>query len=134
MLCRLENGLDRSLLVRISQVLLEQFIASHKRPPKQLVLDFDTTDDAVHGCQEGRFFHGYYDHYCFLPLYVFCGDQLLCAYLRPSNIDPSKHSRAILKLMVERLRKAWPKVRIVLRADSGFCRLCLDRASATCGT
>lgn len=121
-LSRLDNALDRSSLVRISKVLLEQFIASYKRAPKQLVLDFDATDDPVHGKQEGRFFHGYYDHYCFLPLYVFCGDQLLCAYLRPSNIDAAKHSRAILKLIVARLRQAWPKVRLVLRADSGFCR------------
>ena len=121
-LCRLENGLDRSSLVRVSGVLVEQFIGSYKRPPKQLVLDFDATDDAVHGSQEGRFFHGYYDHYCFLPLYVFCGDRLLCAYLRPSNIDPAKHSGAILKLIARRLREAWPKVRIILRADSGFCR------------
>ena len=80
-------------LVQIAEVLVEQFIASHAQPPEQLILDFDATDDPMHGRQEGRFFHGYYDNYCFLPLYVFCGDELLAAYLRPSHIDASKHSR-----------------------------------------
>ena len=121
-LCRLENRVTRADLVRMSQVLIEQFIASHAASPKELILDFDATDDAVHGNQEGRFFHGYYDHYCFLPLYVTCGQQLLVAYLRPANIDGAKHSRAILKLLVTRLRQAWPDVKIIFRADSGFCR------------
>ncbi len=124
-LCRFENAITRGSLARMSEVFVEQFIASHKSAeggPKELVLDFDPTDDRVHGKQEGRFFHGYYDGYCFLPLYVFCGDQLLCAHLRPSNIDGAKHSRAILKLIVERFRRAWPKVRIIFRGDSGFCR------------
>jgi Transposase DDE domain group 1 len=121
-LCRLENRLTRSDLVRMSRVLVEMFIASHDAPPEELVLDFDATDDEVHGCQEGRFFHGYYDHYCFLPLYVFCGDQMLVAYLRPANIDGAKHSRAILKLLVQRFRQVWPNVKIVFRGDSGFCR------------
>ena len=87
-----------------------------------MILDFDATDDRVHGLQEGRFFHGYYDAYCLLPLYVFCGEQLLVSYLRPSNVDGAKHTWAILALLVERLRQAWPAVRIILRADSGFCR------------
>ena len=121
-LCRFENRIDRQSLARMAEVFVETFIASHKRPPKQLVLDFDATDDRVHGRQEKRFFHGYYDSYCFLPLYVFCEDQLLVAYLRPSNIDASKHTRAILQLLVRRLRDAWPKVRIIIRGDSGFCR------------
>jgi hypothetical protein len=121
-LCRLENRLTRADLVRMSKVLVETFIASHAAPPEELVLDFDATDDAVHGNQEGRFFHGYYDHYCFLPLYVTCGQQLLAAYLRPANIDGAKHSRAILKLLVTRFRQEWPKVKIIFRADSGFCR------------
>ena len=121
-LCRFENRATRQALIRMSAVFVEQFIASFKRPPRELVLDFDATDDAVHGQQEQRFFHGYYDHYCFLPLYVFCGDRLLCAYLRPSNIDAARHSRAIVKLLVTRLRQAWPRVRITFRADSGFCR------------
>ena len=79
--------------------------ASHATPPTELVLDFDATDDPVHGRQEQRFFHGYYDAYCFLPLYVFCGDQLLVAYLRPSNLDAARHSRAVLKLLVRRFRQ-----------------------------
>ena len=121
-LCRLENRIERRTLIRISEVLVDQFIASHAQPPEHLILDFDATDDPVHGRQEGRFFHGYYDHYCYLPLYVFCGDELVTAYLRPSKIDASKHSRALLKLLVGRLRRAWPGVRITIRADSGFCR------------
>jgi len=87
----------------------------------------DATDDAVQGYQEGRFFHGYYDGYCFLPLHVSCGDHLLVAWLRPADIDPAKHSLGILKLLVGRLRRAWPDVRIVVRADSGFCRRRLMR-------
>ena len=126
-LCRLENRIGRKPLIRISEVLLDQFIASHARPPEHLILDFDATDDPVHGHQEGRFFHGYYDNYCFLPLYVFCGDELLAAYLRPSKIDAAKHARALLKLLVQRLRAAWPDVRITIRADSGFCRWRLMR-------
>ena len=121
-LCRFENTVTRESLVRMSAVFVEQFIASYDRPPKEIVLDFDATDDRVHGKQEGRFFHGYYDCYCFLPLYVFCDDRLLCAYLRPSNIDGAKHSRAILKLLVERIRQDWPDTRIIFRGDSGFCR------------
>ncbi len=121
-LCRLENRLDRKSLAKIAEVFVEQFIASHPRAPERIVLDFDATDDPVHGNQVGRFFHGYYDHYCFLPLYVFCGQQLLVAYLRPSKIDAAKHSRAILKLLVRRFREVWPKVKIIFRGDSGFCR------------
>ena len=92
------------------------------RAPKQIILDLDATDVPLHGDQEGRFFHGYYDCHCFLPLYVFCGDRLLTAYLRPSNIDAAKHAAAILKLLVTRLRRAWPRTKIVFRGDSGFCR------------
>ncbi len=121
-LCRLENRIRRRDLVGMAEVLVETFIASHTAPPKELVLDLDATDDALHGNQEGRFFHGYYDHYCFLPLYVTCGQQLLVAYLRPANIDGAKHSRAILKLLVRRFRRVWPNVKIIVRTDSGFCR------------
>ena len=121
-LCRFENRSDRAQAWRLHEVLVEQFIASFKRAPRKLILDFDATDDRVHGAQEGRFFHGYYDHYCFLPLYVFCRDQLLVSYLRPSKIDGAKHAWAILSLLVKRLRQQWPKVRIVFRGDSGFCR------------
>ena len=122
MLCRLEKWADRATAWRLHQVLVEQFIASLKTAPKELVLDFDATDNPLHGQQEGRFFHGYYDSYCYLPLYVFCGQQLLCAYLRPSRIDGAQHTAAILKLRVRRLRQTWPNVRIIFRGDSGFCR------------
>jgi len=126
-LCRLENRIDRKTLAEIAKVFVERFIASYTQVPDELILDFDPTDDPVHGNQEKRFFHGYYDHYCFLPLYVFCGDQLLAAYLRPADIDGAKHSRAILKLLVQRIRQAWPNVRIIFRGDSGFCRWRLMR-------
>ena len=124
-LCRLEKWADRATAWRLHQVLVDQFIASFKSAPEELVLDFDATDNPLHGQQEGRFFHGYYDSYCYLPLYVFCGQQLLCAYLRPSHIDGARHAAAILKLLVRRLRQQWPSVRIILRGDSGFCRLSL---------
>jgi hypothetical protein len=126
-LCRLENRAGRRALFDMSRVLVEQFIASHGEPPECLVLDFDATDAPVHGHQEGRFFHGYYDHHCFLPLYVFAGDQLLVAYLRTADRDAACHARAVLKLLVTRLRQAWPKVRLIFRADSGFCRWRLMR-------
>ena len=121
-LCRLEQRVDGKAPVAFHQVLLEKFVASFPQAPNELILDFDATDDRVHGNQEGRHFHGYYGDWCFLPLYVFCGEQLLVAYLRPSKIDPAHHAWAILKLLVQRLRQQWPEVKIVLRADSGFCR------------
>ncbi len=121
-LCRLENRADRATAVAMHEVLVEQFIGSFKKAPRRLILDVDATDDRVHGDQEGRFFHAYYDHYCFLPLYVFCGDQLLVSYLRESKIDGAKHSWAILALLIKRLRQVWPKVKIIVRGDSGFCR------------
>jgi hypothetical protein len=119
---RLDRAADRAWAWAAHVSMVEAFIASFEEAPEELVLDFDATDDAVHGRQVGRFFHGYYDHYCFLPLYVFCGDHLLVSYLRPSNIDGAKHAWAILALLVRRLRREWPDVRIILRADSGFCR------------
>lgn len=121
-LCRLEQRADRQTALAMSKVLLELFIASFKEAPNELILDFDATDDRVHGQQEGRAFHGYYGDWCFLPLYVFCGEQLLVSYLRPSNADPARHAWAILKLLVERLRQEWPQVKIIFRGDSGFCR------------
>jgi hypothetical protein len=126
-LCRLENRVDRKTLAQIAQVFVEAFIASFTKPPEELILDFDPTDDPVHGNQDKRFFHGYYDNYCFLPLYVFCGSQLLVAYLRPSNIDAALHSRAILELLVKRFRQQWPNVKIIFRGDSGLCRWRLMR-------
>lgn len=121
-LCRLESRADRSTAVAMNKVFVEKFISSFKQAPRELILDFDATDDRVHGMQEGRFFHGYYGDFCFLPLYVFCEEQLLVSYLRPSNIDGAKHSWSILSLLVKRLRQEWPKVKIIFRADSGFCR------------
>ena len=121
-LSRFENAAGRAWAWSIHGALVEGFIASHSEAPEELILDFDATDDAVHGRQEGRFFHGYYDHYCFLPLYVFRGERLLVSYLRPSKIDGAKHAWAILALLVKKLRHAWPEVRIVFRGDSGFCR------------
>lgn len=121
-LCRFENCQSRAAAWAVNAELVEQFIASHEKPPAYLILDFDATDTPIHGQQEGRFFHGYYDCHCFLPLYVFCADRLLVAYLRRSNIDASKHAAAVLKLLVRRIRQAWPRTRIVFRGDSGFCR------------
>lgn len=119
---RMEQKIDRQAVVAAHQVLWEHFVAAHKRPPKQIVLDFDATDIQLHGGQEGRFFNGYYDHYCYLPLYVFCGRHLLVSYLRPSNVDGARHSWAILSLLVKFIRCHWPQTQIILRADSGFCR------------
>jgi hypothetical protein len=121
-LCRFESWADRQSAFRLNAFLVEMFIESHKYPPEEIILDFDATDDPVHGNQEGREFHGYYDRYCFLPLYVFSGHHLLCAMLRKSRIDASKHAWAVLKLLVTRLRQAWPDVQIIFRGDSGFCR------------
>lgn len=121
-LCRMDNAMGREAAFAVNELLVEQFLAAHKKPPKEIILDFDATDDRVHGMQEGRAFHGYYDHYCFLPLYVFCGHHLLTAYLRPSNADAARHAGTILKLLVTRIRQSWPKTRIIFRADSGFCR------------
>lgn len=122
-LCRLENfEHHRQSAVAIHEVMVDKFIASFKKAPRQLILDFDATDDPVHGQQENRFFHGYYDQYCFLPLFVFCGKQLLTAYLRPSRCDGARHAWAVLSLLVKRLRQAWPDVHIIFRADGGFCR------------
>ena len=121
-LCRLENRVKRQAAFAFHGVLVEKFIESFGDAPTELILDFDATDDRVHGNQEGRAFHGYYGDWCFLPLYVFCGEQLLVSYLRPSNIDAARHSWAILKLLVQRLRHQWPEVKIIFRGDSGFCR------------
>lgn len=106
----------------IDAALVDHFIASHRRAPRQLVLDLDATDDPIHGEQEGRFFHGYYGHYCYLPLYVFCGDFPLVARLRPANIDASEGALEEIERVVAQLRARWPQVKIILRADSGFAR------------
>ena len=107
---------------RLEALFVDIFLDAHTRPPKEIVLDLDPTDDPIHGEQEGRFFHGYYDCYCYLPLYIFCGRFLLCAKLRPSNIDGAAGAVDEVARIVARIRARWPKVRIVLRGDSGFCR------------
>ena len=106
----------------VDRLLVDIFLAAHPEKPKEIILDLDATDDPLHGKQEGRFFHGYYGHYCYLPLYIFCGEFLLCARLRPSNLDASAGSVEELKRIVAQIRCAWPQVRIVVRGDSGFCR------------
>jgi hypothetical protein len=98
------------------------FLQAYPEPPTRIVLDLDATDDPLHGHQLGRFFHGYYKNYCYLPLYIFCGNQLLCARLRPSNIDASAGAAKQLERIVGQIREAWPEVAITIRADSGFCR------------
>jgi hypothetical protein len=107
---------------RMERLFVELFLQAHSQPPERLVLDFDATDDPVHGNQLGRFFHGYYQEYCFLPLYLFCGDELLGAWLRPADIDGAAGAIKKLAMIVKRLREVWPHVKIVLRGDSGFCR------------
>lgn len=106
----------------IENFFVETFLSLHSTPPQEIVLDFDATDDPIHGHQLGRFFHGYYDGYCYLPLYIFCGEHLLCAKLRPADIDGAAGSVKQLAKIVERIRREWPGVRIVVRGDSGFCR------------
>jgi len=106
----------------VDRLFVDVFLAAHPEAPQQIILDLDATDDPLHGNQEGRFFHGYYGHYCYLPLYIFCGEFLLGARLRPSNIDASAGSVEELQRIVKQIRAVWPKVRILVRADSGFCR------------
>jgi len=106
----------------IDRLFVDIFLQAHDEVPKQIILDVDATDDPLHGKQEERFFHGYYGNYCYLPLYIFCGEFLLCARLRPSNIDASSGTVEELKRIVSQIRKAWPEVEILVRGDSGFCR------------
>jgi len=106
----------------IDELLVKVFLESHDIAPEEIVLDVDATDFPLHGEQEGRFFHGYYDCYCYLPLYIFCGDQILCARLRQSNSDAAAGSLAEIQAIVEQIRATWPEVKIILRGDSGFCR------------
>jgi len=106
----------------IDALLVDLFLEAHPQAPEQIILDLDATDDIVYGHQEGRFYHGYYRDYCYLPLYVFCGEHLLCARLRTANIDASADSVEELEPIVARLRQRWPAVKIQLRGDAGFCR------------
>lgn len=107
---------------RLDTLLVDIFLEAHSTPPTQIVLDLDVTDTPLHGEQEQRFFHGYYRHYCYLPLYIFCGEHLLCARQRPSNQDASAGALQEVERMVAQIRARWPQVEIILRADSGFCR------------
>jgi hypothetical protein len=106
----------------VDQLLVQVFVESYKEAPAQIILDIDTTDLPLHGKQEGRFFHGYYDQYCYLPLYIFCGEQVLCARLRESNHDAAFGSLVEIERIVGQIRAAWQEVKIILRGDSGFCR------------
>ena len=106
----------------LDRLLVDIFLEAHKRAPRQIVLDLDVTDTPLYGQQERRFFHGYYNEYCYLPLYIFCGDHLLCARQRASNQDASAGSREEVERIVAQIRGRWRKVKILLRADSGFCR------------
>ncbi len=119
---RLETRATRRDAVALNKVLVEQFIASFATAPSELILDIDASDVPLHGEQEQSQFHGYYDHYCYLPLYVFCGQAMLACLLRPSRIDGAKHAAAVVKLLVTMLRKAWPEAHLIIRGDSGFCR------------
>ena len=106
----------------VERLFVSLFLQAHPGPPESIVLDLDATDDPIHGHQLGRFFHGYYKNFCYLPLYIFCGDHLLCARLRPADIDAAAGSVKHLKRIVAQLREVWPDVKVVVRADSGFCR------------
>jgi hypothetical protein len=121
------SGTDRYHKIRpeaaaIEGLFVEWFLESYRRVPKRITLDLDATDDPLHGHQEGRFFHGYYDGYCYLPLYIFCGDELLVSKLRPANIDASAGAREEVARVIAQIRRRWPKVSILLRGDSGFAR------------
>jgi len=128
-LSRLENILKgktrkeaEAFFFAMNSIFVEHFIASFSKAPEEIVLDFDASDATLYGEQEFRFFHGYYEDYCYLPLYVYCGKHLLCAILRPSNIDGAKYAWGVMSFLAKRLREAFPETRLVFRGDSGFCR------------
>jgi hypothetical protein len=122
-LCRFEDwGGSRDTIWGMHRIFFENFIKAYQQPPEEIVLDFDGSDSTVYGNQEGRFFHGHYEDYCFLPLFVTCNDHLLVSYLRRANLDGAHHAWAILKVLVSNIRKVWPETKIIFRADSGFCR------------
>jgi Transposase DDE domain group 1 len=121
-LSRLETGATPAHAAALHEVLMQQFIDAHAKAPKELVLDIDATHVPLHGDQERGHFHAYYDNHCYLPLYVFAGQDLLACVLRPSDRDPASVVTALIKRLLVPLRRAWPKTKIVVRADSGFCR------------
>ena len=106
----------------MDELLVDVFLEAYETAPEQIILDVDATDDPLHGHQEGRFFHGYYRHYCYLPLYIFCGEHLLCARLRPADQDGAAGTQEELARLIGRIRVRWPKTQIIVRGDSGFCR------------
>lgn len=121
-LSRLENRATTKMMFDLHEVLVDTFLQSFEQPPEEIILDMDATDDPIHGEQDNAYFNGFYRGYCFLPLYVFCGDQMLVSYLRPSSVGAAHHACGVTKLLVDRIRSRWPDVRIVLRGDSGFCK------------
>lgn len=121
-LSRLETAATPQHAAALHEVLMQQFLASHDKAPKELVLDVDATHVPLHGQQERSHFHAYYDNYCYLPLYVFAGQDMLACVLRPSDRDPASVLSALIKRLLVALRRAWPKTKIIVRADSGFCR------------
>jgi len=126
---RFENRIDQQSIFKLHEVLVDTFLDSHDVPPEEIILDFDATDDPTHGNQEKRHFNGFYDGYCYLPLYVFCGDQILVSYLRPSSVGAAHHARPITKLLVQKIRSRWPDTKIILRGDSGFA---IERLMSWC--
>ena len=121
-LSRLETAATPDVAVKLNELLVDTFIAGHKRAPLEVVLDIDATHVPLHGAQERAYFHRHYDNYCYLPLYVFAGQDMLACVLRPSDREPAKVLSALIKLLAAKLRRAWPQVRLIVRADSGFCR------------
>jgi hypothetical protein len=121
-LCRLEQAATPGQAAALNAVLVDSFIASRRQAPRQLVLDVDATHVPLHGAQEKAYFQRYYDNYCYLPLYVFAGQDLLACVLRPASRDPGSVLSALVKLLVKRLRAKWPAVQVIVRGDSGFCR------------
>ena len=118
----ISTPISRPTIWRLHEVLVEQFLDSYSQPPEEITLDFDATDDPIHGEQEGRYFHGYYDCHCYLPLYIYCGRHLLAAKLRRSNKDGAAGSVEEVERIIGRIRARWPRTRILLRGDSGFAR------------
>lgn len=117
---RFENRITSREIFQLHEILVDTFLDSYDQPPEEIILDYDATDDTVHGNQDRRHFNTYYDSYCFLPLYIFCGDQLLVSYLRPSTVGAAHHARGVTKLLVAKIRSRWPQTRIILRGDSGY--------------
>ncbi len=117
---RFKNRVEAKTIFKLHEVLVDTFLESFDEPPEEIILDYDATDDPTHGNQDRRYFNRFYEGYCFLPLYVFCGDQILVSYLRPSSVGAAHHARGVTKLLVQKIRQRWPDVKIILRGDSGF--------------